>query len=642
MKGGGNSDMCPLSLTARILLFSSDMHASVFSDVFARVESGFNQDPSARAAAISAIDREIGGQPKEVDEQHLRSLLTRRNSLAAISLLPPEALARVFHFLVLEEQNPGWIRATHVCCFWRQVALGDSSLWATISGIPTNTEWIPEMLARARNAPLDIDIDLGETSNQEVLLMFPPHLSHTRELRLYSLSMLHSDSIRGIYSREAPDLEHFELGVSETSLIVFRDIGGTTLFKGQAPRLRTLFLTQVLIPWSLIPRGQLTQLTIGLFRETSIFDVPSHRDLYQLIDLLVHCPELEVLVLGCCLPPQLAQFPHNPTIHLPRLSRLCLAGSSSRITNLMKMLKLPSSTIVHFHCVSDNTPTHNDRLLLPVVTAQLQSPARAAPIEFKRLNVTVSRMDRALEVTASTSLPTSRTRQSQDFEGDMDDDEFVLSFDGLPELGNWTDLLEGVWKMLPISNLEFLSVSAFDIIDSVNWVELIKRCTKVTTMQAIGRGTSGLVQALTTPKLTNPRRGGKGKKKLRGTRDSTPAQLARSTALHADAPIFPKLAFLSLKRLDFAEGQPPSSTLFSVVEEGLRQRKVAYKAPLKMLRIDNCAISSKRTRALQKLVKKFHWDGKEGFLDGFEDFCDYDSHSDETGEWWEEFLVDTT
>jgi hypothetical protein len=201
----------------------------------------------------------------------------------------------------------------------------------------------------------------------------------------------------------------------------------------------------------------------------------------------------------------------------------------------------------------------------------------------------------------------------------MDDDEFVLSFDGLPRFGNWTDLLEGVWKMLPISNLEFLSVSDFDILDSVNWVELLKRCTKVTTMQAIGRGTSGLVQALTTP-----------------------AQLARSTALHADAPIFPKLAFLSLKRLNFAEGQPPSNTLFSVVEEGLRQRKVAYKAPLKILRIDNCAISSKRTRALQKLVKKFHWDGKEGFLDVFEYFYDYDSHSDETGEWWEEFLVDTT
>ncbi|KAF8486832.1 hypothetical protein DFH94DRAFT_3537 [Russula ochroleuca] len=595
----------------------SDMHAFVFFYVFARIESGINHDPSARAAAISAIDEEIlDGQLKEVDEQLLRSLLTCRNTLAPISLLPPEALARVFRFLALEEQNPGWIRATHVCRFWREVALGDSSLWATISGIPTNTEWIPEMLARARNAPLDIDIDIGVTSNPEVLLVFPPHLSHTRELRLYSLSILHSDSVRAIYSREAPALEHFELGVSETSLIIFRDLGGTTLFKGQAPRLRTLFLSQVLIPWSLIPRGQLTQLTLSLLKEISIFDVPSHRNLYQLIDLLVHSPELEVLVLGCCLPPQLTQNPHGPTIHLPRLSSLCLAGSSSRITNLMKMLKVPSSTMLHFHCVSENTPTHHDGLLLPVVSAQLQSPARAAPIEFKYLSVSLSCMDRSLEVTASTSVPISRTRQSQDSECDIDDsDEFALSFDGLPELGDWTDLLEGVCKMLPISNIESLSISAFDIIDSVNWVDLFKRCTNVTTMQAIGRGTSGLVRALTTPKLTNTRRGGKGKKMTRGTGDSTPAQPARSTASHADAPIFPKLTFLSLKRLDFGEDQHPSGILFNVVEEGLRQRRVAYKAPLKILRIDNCAISAKRARALEKLVQKFDWDRKERLLD---------------------------
>src|ERR1019366_7937030 len=136
------------------------MQASVFSDVFACVESRFNHfrsvihDPSARVAAISA----------EVDAAR-QLLCSLRNALAPISLLPPEILARVFHFLTLEEppcsgeQNLGWIRATHVCRLWRQVALGDSSLWAKISGIPTNTERISEMLARARNAPLDIDLD---------------------------------------------------------------------------------------------------------------------------------------------------------------------------------------------------------------------------------------------------------------------------------------------------------------------------------------------------------------------------------------------------------------------------------------------------------------------------------------------------
>ncbi|KAI0277170.1 hypothetical protein BGY98DRAFT_900306, partial [Russula aff. rugulosa BPL654] len=95
--------------------------------------------------------------------ESIRSLLTRRNTLVPISVLPPEILARVFHLLVRKEppfcgrrKNLGWIRVTHVCRHWRQVALGDSSLWSKISGMLANTKWISEMLARAKNAPLDI------------------------------------------------------------------------------------------------------------------------------------------------------------------------------------------------------------------------------------------------------------------------------------------------------------------------------------------------------------------------------------------------------------------------------------------------------------------------------------------------------
>ena len=142
------------------------------------------------------------------------------------------------------------------------------------------------------------------------------------------------------------------------------------------------------------------------------------------------------------------------------------------------------------------------------------------------------------------------------------------------------------------------------------------------------------MRALTTPKLTNTRLDGKRKQKRQDDRDGrTPAQPARSTAIHEDALIFPKLAFLSLKRLDFAENKRRSGTdiLFDVVERGLRQRRVAYEAPLKVLYIDNCAISAKRAKVLQKLVQTFHWDGKEGSLDEFWDTDDYDSDTDETG-----------
>jgi hypothetical protein len=182
--------------------------------------------------------------------------------------------------------------------------------------------------------------------------------------------------------------------------------------------------------------------------------------------------------------------------------------------------------------------------------------------------------------------------------------------------------------MLPISNLELLSISAAEIVDSLNLIELFKRCAKVTAMQAIGRGTSGLVQALATPRVanTNTRTGGEGKKKRRDSTDSTSLQAAGSAAAHAPAPIFPKLTFLSLRRLDLANihRSAPTDFVFNAVERALQQRMVTCEAPLKMLCIDECAINAKRANALQKLVQEFHWDKEERFL--FDD--DYDSDDD--------------
>jgi hypothetical protein len=112
----------------------------------------------------------------------------------------------------LGKQDIRWIRATHVFRHWCQVALRDSSLWAGISGIPTNANWVSEFLAPAKNLPLDIDIDLVWKPSQENISLLPLHLSRTRELRLRGLSTLvDTDSIGDNYSLEAPNLEHFEL-----------------------------------------------------------------------------------------------------------------------------------------------------------------------------------------------------------------------------------------------------------------------------------------------------------------------------------------------------------------------------------------------------------------------------------------------
>ena len=121
------------SLIARTSLLSSGVRTSAIPEGFACLESRFGyfrtiiHDPSARVAAISAIDKEIDEQHKAVDE-HLRevdaarqlfhSQLAHHNALTPIFVLPPEVLAWVFHFLVFEDpacsrgRNLGRIRAT--------------------------------------------------------------------------------------------------------------------------------------------------------------------------------------------------------------------------------------------------------------------------------------------------------------------------------------------------------------------------------------------------------------------------------------------------------------------------------------------------------------------------------------------------
>lgn len=284
------------------------MQSSTLSDLLNLLEIGLNkiramtQTPTARTATLSAIDEEI-----DASKCLTRSLFSSRNALAPISSLPPELLARIFRFYALVEppwsgvQKLGWIRVTHVCQHWRQVALDDSSLWARIVGVSPSTEWISEALVRARDAPLLFDI-VG-TLSPEVFYKFAPHMSHTRNLRLPRLSKHDSQVVREICASEAPVLEYFELGISGASSITWRQLAaGMTLFKGHAPKLRSFTTSRIAIPWSLVPRGQLTQLRFIFPKRISTHGISSLNDSNQLFDLLINSPDLEILSLEFCLP----------------------------------------------------------------------------------------------------------------------------------------------------------------------------------------------------------------------------------------------------------------------------------------------------------------------------------------------------
>jgi len=571
------------------------------------------QTPTARTAAFSTIDKEI-----DTERQLIRSLLSRRNTLAPISALPPELLSRIFHFHAqdarpwYEGQPLGWIWVTHVCQYWRQVALNDSSLWATITGCLLRVRWISEMLVRARKVPLVID--MFSPDSPEVLSKLPPHISRTRELRLDGLSMLHSQGVREICALEAPTLEHFELGICElVNPVTFHEFAGTTLFKGQAPKLRTFSLAQVSIPWSLIPHGQLTQLEITNYYYGGISntDGSSLNDLNQFIDLLIDSPDLEVLVLKCCLPTMLSEASHGQPIHLPRLSRLSLGGPTASIANLLKMLKLPSSATLHLRCISENSSTHHVNVILPLVSAHFRN---STPQEFKSFRVTVDHVDHLIDVAASIA-PTESTIDDSPVHEDAEEGkaELNLTFScELPEFRELihADILGRVCSMLPISNLEFLSISASDTIQSVNWYNLFQRCKNVTTIQAKGCGTIGFLQALDPPKVTDTMARGKGKKRKRGKR-ATQVQVANNApGILATATAFPKLTCLLLENLNLAAAVPDHGVLYDILMNAIQWRKT-NKMPLKTLAVDLCAITARPANSLKKHVEKFSWNGEE-------------------------------
>ena len=608
------------------LSLSSSIQALTIPDIFSLLETRLIEmqtmalTPASRATVLSATDEGIDAARHLTD-----TLISRRNALAPISTLPPELLARIFRFHALVEppwpsmQSLGWIRVTHVCREWRQVALDDSSLWATMTGLCPSAAWISESLVRARNAPLVIDFEF--TPSLKILSKFTPHIFHIRELRLRNLSPLHYQGVQEICASEAPVLEHFELSLDlafyPVTFPTFRELGGTTLFNGCTPKLRTLSLSQVSIPWSLIPHRQLTQLTITLFEELSTVDTSPTVNSNQLIDLLINSPELEGLVLDFCLPFMLSQVTHEQPIHLPRLSRLRLAGSTFNVTNMLGILRLPSSATLDLHCcISEEHFTYPDHPVLPLVSAHFHDPA---PVEFNDFRVTIDRSECLIYVAASTSHPNSMLYDSHVMEGDIENEaELILSF----HWHEWTefdhlnqaDILGRLCNMLSISNLKFLSISIPDPVCPIDWPELFQHCKKITTIQAKGPGTSGLLQSLAPPKSTNATSGRGGKGRERDNKKTQTHAINSATSAHAAPSPFPKLRTLLLEDLQFGGVLPHFSVMYNVLAHTLRRRKES-ETPLRKLCFHHCVISTRQANCLRRLVRDLRLDWEEASLD---------------------------
>ncbi|KAK7691154.1 hypothetical protein QCA50_006257 [Cerrena zonata] len=112
---------------------------------------------------INQIEDDIAGHRRKINEELLAiSAKSRiRNGLLPISKLLPELLAEIF---IVFARNPmrwnpvtgpySWIAVTHVCSYWREIALNTPRLWSYIFlGLPKTVNLF---LERSRQAPLTI------------------------------------------------------------------------------------------------------------------------------------------------------------------------------------------------------------------------------------------------------------------------------------------------------------------------------------------------------------------------------------------------------------------------------------------------------------------------------------------------------
>ena len=116
-----------------------------------------SREVNSREFQRQVIDAEI----KSLEES-IRALRYRRNAVAPISSLPTEVIAVIFSISRLfnaplsggKQDHLAWLRVTHVCRHWREIALNNPLFWSHIDFDHLTLAGVTEVLVRAKKAPL--------------------------------------------------------------------------------------------------------------------------------------------------------------------------------------------------------------------------------------------------------------------------------------------------------------------------------------------------------------------------------------------------------------------------------------------------------------------------------------------------------
>ncbi|KAF5325032.1 hypothetical protein D9619_010118 [Psilocybe cf. subviscida] len=267
-------------------------------------------------------------------EQRVLELRTRRNSYTHPCRLPPELLLEIFLFLVVPFRIEEWHEITHVCRYWRRVALEAPILWTAPP--PRHQAYILLMLERSQTADVDIRIN-RKTYFATVVAIFK-HSTRIKTLRLFQ-----DTRVLGYTQEElppaGPEFSRLE------SLSVENNLGrdepftlSTNQFR-QLTSLRRLELLEIGIDWDIFPFPNLTHLNIHTWDEASIIPVQ------RFCRILAGMTALENLAINMVFDESIQdnQGMSTTPVQLPNLEAFELRnGHFSHIHSLLNCLSLPN------------------------------------------------------------------------------------------------------------------------------------------------------------------------------------------------------------------------------------------------------------------------------------------------------------
>jgi hypothetical protein len=305
---------------------------------------------------------------KRINElNYLIQMLRReRNTKSGANTLPMELLARVFSF-VLDDSHWAYhslneessvscairqrVAFTHVCSHWRGVALSSPFLWSNFTF--AHTYWTPEMLSRAKEAPLSVVV--SSLTRDAPIIAILSNLHRIKRLDI-SIKDMEPTSWLPYLSQPAPLLDTLTIDAFWCSTAPIHL--PQPLFAGFARSLKNVTLRGCRLTWGLAASifSEVRLLSVSWREERNV----SPEEFGEMMLALPSMPHLRELTLEQVFPSTVDPASFRGPIVFPSLCDLSFRGRIQTLSLLTQRLDAPQLRTIALDCTPASTVTQQD------------------------------------------------------------------------------------------------------------------------------------------------------------------------------------------------------------------------------------------------------------------------------------------